>query len=84
VVARGVFDYVPGLHWLPDGNVELALGETFASAAFYHLDMATGALTRRANLPVLSPIGVSFSNDGLRITIRSETPTLDAWVLRWD
>jgi hypothetical protein len=64
--------------------VELAIGETFASAAFYHLDMATGVLTRRANLPVLSPLGVSFSNDGLRITIRSEVPTLDAWILRWD
>ncbi len=82
-VLRAVFDFVPGLHWMPDGSVELVISETVASAGFYRLDPATGALRRGSDFPIPFAAGVSFSNDGLRMAVRTNVPTLDVWVAQW-
>ncbi len=82
-VLRTVFDYVPGLHWMRDGSVELVIAETVASAGFYRLDPTTGSLQRGSDFPIPFPAGVSFSNDGLRMAVRTSVPTLDVWVARW-
>jgi tRNA A-37 threonylcarbamoyl transferase component Bud32 len=82
-VLRAVFDWVPGLHWMRDGSVELVIAETIASAAYYRLDPTTGSLQRGSDFPISFASGVSFSNDGLRLAVRTEVPTLDVWVAQW-
>lgn len=82
-VLRAVFDYVPGLHWMRDGTVELAIGETVSSASYYRLDPTTGDLQRSSDFPIPFASGVSFSNDGLRMAVRTVVPTLDVWIAAW-
>ena len=79
-----MFDYIPGHRWMPDGNVELVINETLATSAFYRLDVASGALTRQATVPLNFILAISFSNDGRRLTARTAMPIHDVWVLRWD
>lgn len=83
-LVRAVFDYIPGHRWMPDGNVELVINETLATSAFYRLDVASGALTRQATVPLNFILAISFSNDGRRLTARTAMPIHDVWVLRWD
>ena len=82
-LVRAVFDYIPGHHWLADGNAELVANETLSTSAFYHLDVTTGRLERRGTIPLNYITAVSFSNDGRRMTARTFMPTLDVWTLRW-
>src|SRR5690606_1706116 len=81
-LVRGVFDYIPGHHWLADGNAELVINETLATAAFYHLDVASGRLVRQGTIPLNFIASASFSNDGRMLVARTTVPTLDVWVLR--
>ncbi|MEO8479346.1 MAG: serine/threonine-protein kinase [Gemmatimonadota bacterium] len=83
VVLRAVFDNVPGLHWMRDGTVEVAVNESGASASFYRLDPTGGTLRRESDFPIPFASSVSFSNDGLRMAVRTQVPTLDVWVAAW-
>ncbi len=82
-LARIVFDYINGMHWLPGGIVEMVIGETPSTSAFYRLDVATGRLERQGTIPLNFIVAASFSNAGDRLSLRTVVPTLDAWVMRW-
>ncbi|MBK9550575.1 MAG: hypothetical protein IPO52_16130 [Gemmatimonadetes bacterium] len=51
-VLQTVAEGVAGLHWLPDGSVEVVVNETIATAAIYHLDISTGTMRRLATVPI--------------------------------
>jgi tRNA A-37 threonylcarbamoyl transferase component Bud32 len=83
VLLQTVAEGVSGLHWLPDGSVEMVLNETIATAALYHIDLSTGAVRRVVTLPINFLAGLSFSLDGLRMGALTEEAQRDVWVVRW-
>jgi hypothetical protein len=83
LLTRSVFDYISGMRWLPDGNVELVINETPSTAAFYRLALESGRLERQGTIPLNFIESASISNAGDRVALVTVVPTLDAWVMKW-
>ncbi|MES2125162.1 MAG: protein kinase [Gemmatimonadota bacterium] len=82
VLLRTVQDNVIGMHWLPDGTIELIFGETSHSAAIYVLDPRTLVLRRVAPIRLPDVTAASFSIDGLRMNLRTNERHRDLWIAK--
>ncbi len=71
-----------GLRWATGGMVEVVVGETRYTSALYRLDPATGAATRISAFPLTDIDAVSFSRDGLRMSLRTVDARRDIWIAK--
>ena len=51
-VLETVFETINGIRWATDGTIELIVGETIHTSAFYRLDPRTRSLRRVATIPL--------------------------------
>ncbi len=82
VLLRTVQENVNGMHWLPNGTIEIIFGETSHSSAIYLLDPRTLALRRVAPLRLPDITAISFSTDGLRMNLRTSEAHRDLWIVK--
>ena len=82
VLLRTVQENVNGMHWLPDGTIEIIFGETSHSSAIYQLDPRSLALRRVAPIRLADITAASFSIDGLRMNMRTNETHRDLWVAK--
>jgi tRNA A-37 threonylcarbamoyl transferase component Bud32 len=80
VLLRTVQDNVNGMHWTPNGTIELIFSETSHSSAIYSLDPRTLAFRRVAPLRLPDITALSFSIDGLRLNLRTNEAHRDLWI----
>ncbi len=71
-----------GLRWATGGLIELVVGETRYTSALYRLDPSTGSHTRIGTIPLVDIDAVSFSRDGLRMSLRTVEARRDIWIAK--
>ncbi|MEO5825736.1 MAG: serine/threonine-protein kinase [Gemmatimonadales bacterium] len=81
ILQLGVED-LRGLRWATGGLIELVVGETRYTSALYRLDPSTGMNTRIGTIPLVDIDAVSFSRDGLRMSLRTAEARRDIWVAK--